>query len=174
MQPRVEGLLWAGVSFQTRCCWGDKTSIWSSFCPVFLSSFLFWHSLFHPVNCQILIGIGLRKYNLWSSSSLTSPQITKNTAVSPWQEKPRRREEMPSPYQRMFHILAEVSLKPWASTRASLGCDTFGWCVLPWSCWTLHQKSHSGTHSIIHRALRERLAVSLYTQDWDQMCVLSK
>lgn len=77
----------------------------------------------------------------------------KTPAASSWQGRASNRGgmgEMPSPHQRMLQILAEVSQKPWAASRPSLDCDTFGWCVLPWGCWTkLAARAHKTTSTVL-------------------------
>lgn len=83
--------------------------------------------------------------------------------------------EMPYPHQMMLQILAQVSWKPWTASKPGLDCDTFGWCVLPWGCWTLFQTSHSGKHGNVCNSLRSLLSLYiLYTQDWYQLYALGK
>ena len=107
----------------------------------------------------------------WSPSSLTSPRIKKPRppAVSPWQRQASSRRgigELPSHHQSVLQILAKVSQKPWAASKPSLQCDTFGWCVLPWGCWTLRQTSCSGTQHCLQSS-EERSLLSLPIREID-------
>lgn len=98
----------------------------------------------------------------------------KTPAMSPWQRQASGRRgigEMPSPHQNVLQILATVSQKPWAASRPSLDCDTLGWCVLPWGCWTSHRTRCSGAHSNVYSPQRKGLwCPSLYARLRPTVC----
>lgn len=151
IQCRVRG---QGVCFQSNADDGPKRPDGAPSISSLLS--WFWcrlpsHSTSMPKSWSLLL------------TNLSPDEETPTPCSGPMAEtgkQPKGFGELPSPHQSVLQILAEVSQKPWAASRPSLHCDTFGWCVLPWGCRTLRPTSCSGTKRCLQSS-KERSLLSL-------------